>query len=111
MDRRDTAVEGDRDQQVFRFPFAAVVLADADQPPARRIDREIRITGLVLGRQRARFGADHTVLPRTAKAPPPYSWTRLRALNVRGMASATVPSAARHTIAVRPSSAGRCSAQ
>ncbi len=43
--------------------------------------------------------------------PPPYSCTRVRALNGGAITSRRVPSAARWTIAVRPSSSGRDSFQ
>ena len=50
---------------------------------------------------------NHTVPPSAIHAPPPYSCTRVRALNGAGFTSATVPSGVIRTMTLRPPSDGR----
>ena len=49
--------------------------------------------------------------PLASQAPPPYSWTRVRALNGGGLTSETAPWAVARTMTLRPPSAGRDSVQ
>ena len=46
-----------------------------------------------------------------AKDIPPYSWTRVRTLNPKGVTSWTRPSGTRRTRTIRPPSSGRPSSQ
>ena len=55
--------------------------------------------------------ANQTQPPDAVQAPPPYSWTRVRALNPSGSTSVVAPSGVRRTTWTRPPSAGRSSLQ
>ena len=53
--------------------------------------------------------ANQRLWPRTHHAPPPYSWTAVRALNPAGSRSTAGPSPRLWTTCVRPPSSGRSS--
>src|SRR5690606_33463058 len=69
-------------------------------------------TGVVApgARRHTRWSAqdeNQTVSACVHQAPPPYSWTRVRADQPSGRGSVMVPSVARRTNATRPPSSGR----